>query len=99
MWPRCRRTLRPWRATPASIPSVTYLRWCGLRLKARRARIPVPTVGAPDLLSLHAELFQKYNGWIAIGHHAELFLFGADIVAQIEIDMAFEVGHLVAERG
>ena len=42
---------------------------------------------------------QQRRGRIAVRHHAELVLLGADVVAQVEIDVALEVVHLVAERG
>jgi hypothetical protein len=56
------------------------------------------TDGARHLLNRYAQLYQKHCRWVAIRHHAELFLFGADVVAQIEVNVAFEVGDLITER-
>ena len=44
------------------------------------------------------QAFEKHRGRISVRHLAELFLFGANVVAQIEVNMAFEVGHRIAER-
>jgi len=50
-------------------------------------------------LHLHAKSIQKYRRRIAVRNHAELGLFGADVVAQVEIEVPFEVADVVAELG
>ena len=45
---------------------------------------------------LDAKLVEQGRGWVAVRGHPEFLLFGADVIAQIEVHMAFEVVHLVA---
>src|SRR3974377_2323492 len=47
---------------------------------------------------LNAKPVEQGRGWVAVRGHPEFLLFGADVIAQIEVHMAFEVVHLVAER-
>ena len=54
--------------------------------------------GGRRLGQLDAEPFEKRRGRIAVRHHPQLGLLGADIVAQVKVNMSFEVEHLVAER-
>src|SRR6185312_14806779 len=64
-----------------------------------RYRRDITTVPPRASAQVDPELLQQRRGRIAVRHHAELLLLGADIVAQVEVDVALEVGDLVAERG
>src|SRR5690348_8017769 len=46
---------------------------------------------------LDTQSSEESGRWIAIGHKSKFFLFSADVVAQVEVDVAFEIGHLVPE--
>ena len=74
-----RKPNTPWRLSRSS----------RTRQRVRRAGgLELPKTGRQVAGSrhLHAKLVQKHRGRIAIRHHAELGLFGADIIAQVEID-------------
>src|SRR5580700_4422592 len=45
----------------------------------------------------HAEPVEKRAAWMAVRRHAKILLQLADVVAQVEIKMAVEIGDLVAE--
>src|SRR5580704_6122024 len=46
---------------------------------------------------MHAHALQQRAARIAIGNHAEPLLHFTDVVAQVEIQMAVEIGHLVTK--
>ena len=92
----CRPISPPWRAGAAWTPWAISSKWSGS--KPRTSPATAKTVPA-NLGNFDAETFEKRRGRIAVRHHSHLLLLGADIVAQIEIDVAFEVDHFVAERG
>lgn len=101
MSPHYRQTSPPWRDGPASTPWGTSSRWSAWKRKARHA-ITARTVAADPrrswrLPQTDPELFQQGRGGIAVRHHCETNLLAADRVAQIKIDVALEVVHLVAE--
>src|SRR6476661_2954199 len=100
----CRPISRPWRGATVSRRSATSSKWRGLRPRAGRVK---PRTGQtasldrrpPGSRKFHAQTREQRRRRIAIRQHAELVLFGADIVAQVEIDVALEVVYLVAECG
>src|SRR5262245_66229208 len=46
----------------------------------------------------HAELFEQGRCRSAVGNHSQLLLLGANVVAQIKIDVGLKFVHFVAER-
>src|SRR6185503_15286892 len=100
----CRPTSRLWRGATVLRRSATSSKWRGSRPKAKRGKprrdrtagLDRRLLGSP---SFHAQACEQRRRRIAVRRHAELVLFGADIVAQVEIDVALEVVHLVTERG
>src|SRR5690348_11367285 len=103
MSPPCPLILLPWRGGPGSTPSDTSSKWCDWKRKAHRATTArtaaVEAAGPLALFQIDPEPLQQRRRRVAVRHHAELLLLGPDVVAQVEIDVAFEVGDLVAERG
>src|SRR5215510_3347679 len=48
-------------------------------------------------VGLYAQPVEQQGRGVAVRQHAEFLLFGANIVAQIEIDVTFELIHFVPE--
>ena len=65
--------------------SATSSRWRGSRPRTP----PATSTGRADQrLPLDAHPVEQRRAGVAVGHHAELHLLGADEVAQLEIDVA-----------
>jgi hypothetical protein len=92
------------------IVNPVILRWLRAALEGRRPRCRSSTLRGPlrshlrvtglgGLRGREAEASEKRPARIAVRDHAVAHLQLADVVVQIEVEMAVEVGDLIAERG
>src|SRR6185437_9969204 len=73
------------------------LYYCALKESDCRKRSAICATRGTRSPGRHAEFVQKDGSRVSIRQHSEFLLLGANIVTQVEINVPFEIIHLVSE--